>query len=219
MPPRQNSDFVAQMERVLDVSKRPYDARYPVVGMDESPRQLIRATRPALPMRSGAVSRYDDEYERCGVCNVFLAVEPLASYRLIQLTERKTKTQWAAFLATLATHYANAHTITLVMDNFKTHSPGALYETFAPPVAQALGDRVEFVFTPKHGRWLNMAEIELNVLSKQCLNRRIDNMAEMQAEVAAWQTRRNNRNTRINWHFTTQDARRKLKRLYPTLDG
>lgn len=219
IPPRQNSDFVAQMERVLDVYKRPYDARYPVVCMDESPRQLIRATRPALPMRSGTASRYDYEYERCGVCNVFLAVEPLVSYRLIQLTERKTKTQWAAFLAMLATHYAHAHTITLVMDNFKTHGPGSLYETFAQSVAKALWDRFEFVFTPKHGSWLNMAEIELNVLSKQCLNRRIDNMAEMQAEVAAWQTRRNNLNARINWHFTMEDARRKLKRLYPTLDG
>jgi hypothetical protein len=207
------------MEQVLDVYKRPYDARYPVVCMDESPRQLIRATRLTVPMRAGAAVRHDYEYERCGVCNVFMAVEPLASTRLVQITERKTKRQWAVFLEAIAQHYAGAYTITLVMDNLNTHGPWALYETFAPPVAKALWDRFEFVYTPKHGSWLNMAEIELNVLIKQCLNRRIDTMVEMQTEVAAWQARRNNRNATINWQFTTQDARIKLKRLYPTLDG
>lgn len=218
IPPAQNSDFVAQMEQVLDVYKRPYDARYPVVCMDESPRQLIRATRPALPSKPGALARYDYEYERCGVCNVFMAVEPLASTRLIQITERRTKTQWAYFLEAIAKQYTGAHQITLVMDNLNTHGPGALYETFAPPVAKALWDRFEFVYTPKHGSWLNMAEIELNVLIKQCLGRRIDAMAEMQVEVAAWQNRRTNRNATINWQFTNEDARIKLKRLYPTLD-
>jgi len=207
------------MEHVLDVYKRPYDVRHPVVCMDESPRQLIRATRPALPLRAGAAARYDYEYERCGVCNVFLAVEPLASLRLVQVTERRTKRQWAAFLLTIAKHYATAQKITLVMDNLNTHGPGSLYETFAPPLAKALWDRFEFVYTPKHGSWLNMAEIELNVLIKQCLDRRIDTLAEMQAEVAAWQHRRNNRNATINWQFTTKEARIKLKRLYPTLDG
>lgn len=207
------------MEQVLDVYKRPYDVRYPVVCMDESPRQLIRATRLTLPMRAGAAVRYDYEYERCGVCNVFMAVEPLARTRLVQITARKTKRQWAAFLEAIARHYAGAHMITLVMDNLNTHGPGSLYETFAPSLAKALWNRFEFVYTPKHGSWLNMAEIELNVLIKQCLNRRIDTMAEMQAEVEAWQTRRNNMNATINWQFTTDDARVKLKRLYPTLDG
>ena len=219
IPPAQNSHFVAQMEQVLDVYKRPYDVRYPVVCMDESPRQLIRATRPTVPMRAGAAGRYDYEYERCGVCNVFMAVEPLACTRLVQITAQKTKRQWAAFLEAIARHYAGAHMITLVMDNLNTHGPGALYETFAPSQAKALWNRFEFVYTPKHGSWLNMAEIELNVLIKQCLNRRIDTMAEMQAEVEAWQTRRNNMNATINWQFTTDDARVKLKRLYPTLDG
>jgi hypothetical protein len=202
------------MEQVLDVYKRPYDVRYPVVCMDESPRQLIRATRPTVPMRAGAAGRYDYEYERCGVCNVFMAVEPLACIRLVQITAQKTKRQWAAFLEAIARHYAGAHMITLVMDNLNTHGPGALYETFAPSQAKALWNRFEFVYTPKHGSWLNMAEIELNVLIKQCLNRRIDTMAEMQAEVEAWQARRNNMNATINWQFTTDDARVKLKRLY-----
>lgn len=217
IPPAQSSDFVAQMERGLDVYKRPYDARHPVVCMDESPRQLIRATRPPQRIRAGAAVRYDYEYERCGVCNVFMAVEPLASTRFIQLTERRTKTQWAYFLGALAQHYPGARTITLVMDNLNTHRPGSLYETFAPSVAKALWDRFEFVYTPKHGSWLNMAEIELNVLIKQCLDRRIDTMAEMQKEVAAWQTRRNNMKATINWQFTNEDARIKLTRLYPTL--
>ena len=218
IPPAHNSAFVAQMEQVLDVYKRPYDPRYPVVCMDESPRQLIRSTRLAQSPRPGTPAREDYEYERCGVCNVFLAVEPLASTRLVQITEQRTKTHWALFLEDLAQHYASAHTITLVMDNLNTHGPGSFYETFTPPVAKALWDRFEFVYTPKHGSWLNMAEIELNVLIKQCLNRRIDTMAEMQAEVAAWQARRNNRNATINWQFRNEDARIKLKRLYPTLD-
>ncbi len=206
------------MEQVLDVYKRPYDARYPVVCMDESPRQLIRATRLPWPMRAGAPERQDYEYERCGVCNVFMAVEPLASTRLVQITERKTKRQWATFLEAIAQHYPDVPRITLVMDNLNTHGPGSLYETFPPSRAKALWNRFEFVYTPKHGSWLNMAEIELNVLIKQCLNRRIDTMTEMQAEVEAWQIRRNNSNATINWQFTTDDARIKLKRLYPTLD-
>lgn len=153
------------------------------------------------------------------MCNVFLTVEPLASTRLVRITARRTKTDQAAFLETMAQHYASAHTIILVMDNLNTHGPGSLNETFAPSVAKALWDRFEFVYTPKHGSWLNMAEIELNVLIKQCLTRRIDTMAEMQTEVAAWQARRNNRQATINWQFTNKDARIKLKRLYPTLDG
>ncbi len=205
------------MEHVLEVYKRPYDPEHPVVCMDESPRQLIRETRRPLPAGRGVAARYDYEYERCGVCNVFMAVEPLAGTRTVRITERKTRTEWARFLETIAEHYRQARTITLVMDNLNTHSPGSLYETFAPQAAKALWERFEFVYTPKHGSWLNMAEIELNVLIKQCLDRRIDTREEMQAEVAAWQRRRNNRNSSINWQFTMPDARIKLKRLYPTL--
>lgn len=217
IPPEHNGDFVAQMEQVLEVYKRPYDPRYPVVCMDESPRQLIRDTKAPIAAKPGSAARQDYEYERCGVCNVFMAVEPLAGKRLVQITERKTRTDWACFLEHIARNYNEAEKVTLVMDNLNTHSAGSFYEAFAPDVAKALWDRFEFVYTPKHGSWLNMAEIELNVLIKQCLDRRIDTICEMQAEVAAWENHRNNRNATINWQFTTADARIKLKRLYPTL--
>jgi len=161
---------------------------------------------------------YKRPYERCGVCNVFMAVEPLAGQRLVEITERKTKSDWAHFLRQIAAHYPDAQKIVLVMDNFNTHGPGSLYETYAPSVAKALWARFDFVYTPKHGSWLNMAEIELNVLLKQCLNRRIPDEEQIKAEVQAWQNNRNNMNARINWQFTTADARVKLKRLYPTLD-
>jgi len=205
------------MEQVLEVYKRPYDPQRPVVCMDESPRQLIRETRMPLPPAPGTAERHDYEYERCGVCNVFMAVEPLAGQRLAQITETKNRADWAVFLRDIAATYPAAERITLVMDNLNTHTPGSLYQTFAPDAAKALWDRFEFVYTPKHGSWLNMAEIELNVLIKQCLDRRIDNIGEMQAEVNAWQNRRNNLNARIDWQFTTKDARIKLKRLYPTI--
>jgi len=219
IPPEQNGDFVAQMEQVLDVYKRPYDPRRPVVCMDESPRQLIRETRLPLAVKVGASARHDYEYERCGVCNVFMAVEPLAGRRVTRITPRKTRTDWASFLQEIAGQYGKAQKITLVMDNLNTHTPGSLYETFAPETAKALWDRFEFVYTPKHGSWLNMAEIELNVLIKQCLDRRIDTITEVQAEAAAWEYRRNNMKATINWQFTCGDARIKLRRLYPTLDN
>ncbi len=207
------------MEQVLDVYKRPYDPLRPVVCMDESPRQLIRETRLPLATEPGEVTRHDYEYERCGVCNVFLAVEPLAGKRIIRITERRTKTDWASFLEEIARHYCRTERITLVMDNLNTHGPGSLYETFTPQDARILWDRFEFVYTPKHGSWLNMAEIELNVLIKQCLDRRIDSLNEMQTEVRAWQKRRDNVKSKIDWQFTSEDARIKLKRLYPTLDA
>jgi hypothetical protein len=154
------------MEQMLDVYKRPYGPRHPVVCMDESPRQLIRETRRPLAAGPGALARHDYEYERCGVCNVFMAVEPLASKRTVQVRERRAKTDWAHFLNDIARSYSCAEKITLVMDNLNTHGPGSLYETFEPEVAKALWDRFEFVYTPKHGSRLNMAEIELNVLIK-----------------------------------------------------
>ncbi len=218
IPPEQNGEFVAGMEQVLDVYKRPYDPMNPVVCMDESPRQLIRETRLPLSIGRGVAARYDYEYERCGTCSVFLAVEPLAGRRVTRVTERRTKTDWAYFLEMLAGDYPEAQKITLVMDNLNTHTPGALYETFPPEQAKALLDRFDFVYTPKHGSWLNMAEIELNVLINQCLNRRIDNLNEMSQEVTAWEKQRNNRNSKIDWQFTAKDARIKLTRLYPTLN-
>jgi transposase len=215
--PEHNGEFVASMEQVLAVYRRPYDALHPLICMDESPRQLIRETRVALAASCRAVERVDYEYERCGVCNVFMAVEPLAGKRVVEITERKAKTDWALFLQQISEHYNQAERITLVMDNLSTHSPGALYETFAPTTAKTLRDRFDFIYTPKHGSWLNMAEIELNVLIRQCLNRRIGDINEMQAEVAAWQKNRNNAQSRIDWQFTCENAQIKLKRLYPTV--
>lgn len=206
------------MEKVLDVYKRPYNKVFPVVCMDESPRQLIKETRQALPAKPGQLARHDYEYERCGVCNIFMASEPLAGQRFVKVTEQKTKKDWAYFIEEIAEAYEDAEKITLVMDNLNTHKPGSLYEVFAPEKAKALWDRFEFVYTPKHGSWLNMAEIELNVLSQQCLNRRLEKISEVKSEVDAWQNHRNNRNATINWQFTTNDARIKLRRLYPTLN-
>lgn len=205
------------MEKVLDVYKRPYDPEFPVVCMDESPKQLIAETRLPAPAKPGRLIRYDYEYERRGVCNVFMASEPLAGKRMVRVTNRKTVPDWAYFVNEIADSYPKAQRITLVMDNLNTHKPESLYETFPPNIAKALWDRFEFVYTPKHGSWLNMAEIELNVLHGQCLNRRIDNLSTITKQVEAWCTHRNNLNAKINWHFTIDDARVKLRRLYPSV--
>jgi hypothetical protein len=183
--------------------------------MDESPRQLIDEVKTPIAGAPGRPARYDYEYKRRGVCNVFMANEPLAGKRVVNVTERKTKRDWAFFIAEIAERYRAAEKITLVMDNLNTHKSGSLYESFAPEQAKKLWDRFEFVYTPKHGSWLNMAEIELNVLIGQCLNRRIGEMATVSAEVEAWQNHRNTKNATINWQFTTRDARIKLRRLYP----
>jgi hypothetical protein len=218
IPPEQDGSFVANMEMVLDIYKRPFDSLYPVVCMDESPKQLIAETRVPIPAAPGEPAKHDYEYARCGVCNVFLACEPLAGKRTVKVTERRTKLDWACFIQSVSDEYESAEKITLVMDNLNTHTPGSLYESFSPNKAKALWDRFEFVYTPKHGSWLNMAEIELNVLTGQCLKRRIDNIEIVKKEVAAWQKARNNKNAKVNWQFTTEDARIKLRRLYPSID-
>ena len=207
------------MEKVLEIYKRAYDKRFPVVCMDESPKQLIRETRLPVPMSPGMPARYDYEYERCGVCNIFMAGEPLAGKRMVRVTERRTKRDWARFVKEIAEQYPQAERITLVMDNLSTHKPGSLYDSFSPEEAKRLWDRFDFVFTPKHGSWLNVAEIELNVLNGQCLNRRIDEIETVRQEVQAWQEYRDNLEAKVNWHFTNEDARIKLDRLYPTLDS
>jgi hypothetical protein len=207
------------MEMVLDVYKRPFDPRYPVVCMDESPKQLIAETRISIPASPGQPVKYDYEYRRCGMCNIFLACEPLAGKRMVKVTERETKKDWAYFIEAIAEQYEKAEKITLVMDNLNTHVPGSLYETFQPDKAKAIWDRFEFVYTPKHGSWLNMAEIELNVLTGQCLNRRIDDIAVVRKEILAWHNFRNNKNAKVNWQFTAEDARIKLSRLYPTSES
>lgn len=206
------------MERVLDVYKRPYDSRLPVVCMDESPKQLIEEARSSLPIKPGCDKRVDYEYIRHGIVNVFMANEPLKGKRYTQTTKFKTKKEWALFIKMIADEkYPDAEKITLVMDNFKTHAASAFYETFEPKQAKKLWDRFEFIFTPKHGSWLNMAEIELHVLNGQCLNRHISTIEEIKEEVDAWQKDRNNKNSKINWRFTTKNARIKLKRLYPSI--
>ena len=206
------------MEKVLDVYRRPFDPAFPVVCMDETPRQLIGETREPIPAEPGRPARFDYEYRRCGTCNVFMAAEPLAGKRMTKVTQRRTKADWARFLADIADRYPSAIRITLVMNNLSTHRPGALYETYPPAQAKALWDRFEFVFTPKHGSWLNIAEIELNVMIRQCLNRRIGSFEVLRAEVAAWQAARDRVQAKVDWQFTTDDARVRLKRLYPTFD-
>lgn len=218
IPPQSSSEFVANMEYVLDVYKRPYDMNYPVVCMDESPKQLIEELRPSTAMKPGQEARVDYEYIRNGVVNIFMANEPLKGKRFVEVTEFKTKKDWALFIKKIADKgYPKAKKITLVMDNFKTHNASALYETFEPKEAKRLWDKFDFVYTPKHGSWLNMAEIELHVLNGQCLNRHIPTMTKITEEVKAWENNRNTKNSKINWQFTTKDARVKLKRLYPSI--
>jgi len=217
IPPEQNGSFVANMEMVLDVYKRPFDPLHPIICMDESPKQLISETRKPIPAAPGRSAKYDYEYKRCGVSNIFLACEPLAGKRMIKITDRRTALDWASFIEEIAAQYEQAEKITLVMDNLNTHNAGSFYEKFPPEKAKSLWDRFEFVHTPKHGSWLNIAEIELNVLWGQCLKRRIDDIETVRKEAVAWQDTRNNKNAKVNWQFTTADARVKLSRLYPTL--
>jgi len=205
------------MERVLDIYKRMLDPRYPVVCMDESPKQLIAETRVPILATPGRPARHDYEYRRSGVCNIFLACEPLAGKRILSITDRRTKSDWAHFIEEIAQNYKEAEKIILVMDNLNTHTPGSLYEAFSPQKAKELWDRFEFIYTPKHGSWLNMAEIELNVLNSQCLNRRIDNIDTIEKEALAWQNHRNNKGAKVDWQLSTAKARIKLKRLYPTI--
>jgi len=217
IPPEQNGSFVANMEMVLDVYKRPFDPLHPIICMDESPKQLISETRKPIPAAPGRSAKYDYEYKRGGVSNIFLACEPLAGKRMIKITDRRTALDWASFIEEIAAQYEQAEKITLVMDNLNTHNAGSFYEKFPPEKAKALWDRFEFVHTPKHGSWLNIAKIELNVLWGQCLKRRIDDIETVRKEAVAWQDMRNNKNARVNWQFTTTDARVKLSSLYPTL--
>jgi hypothetical protein len=207
------------MEQVLDVYKRPYNKVNPVVCMDESPKQLIKEVRKVIPMKPGQDKRVDFEYSREGMCNIFMVNEPLKGKRYVKVTKTRCKTDWAKIVKHVCDKlYPDAEKITFVMDNLASHSPAALYESFPPEEAKRLWDRLEFIYTPKHGSWLNMAEIELNVLNKQCLNRRIDHVNEVKSEVQAWQNHRNNKNSKINWQFTTSDARIKLHKLYPSIE-
>jgi hypothetical protein len=204
------------MEKVLEVYKRPYDEKHPVVCMDESPKQLIGETKTPIEAKPGSVEKYDYEYVRNGVCNIFMSNEPLAGKRFVKVTEKKQQEDWAKFIEEIANQYPEAEKITLVMDNYETHKPGSFYKAFPADKAKSIWDRFEFIYTPKHGSWLNAAEIELNVLMGQCLSRRIPTIEKIIKEAKAWQEARNNKNAKINWQFTTEDARIKLRRIYPT---
>jgi len=208
--------FVAAMEDVLEVYHLPYDPAYPVVCMDESSKQLIGEVHEPIPGKPGQPKRMDDEYVRNGVAEIFMEVEPLAGRRHIAVTERRTRKDWAQQIKQmLDERYPDAIKVRLVMDNLNTHNIASLYETFEPCEARRLAKRLDIHYTPKHGSWLNMAEIELSALKGQCINRRIADMETMRAEIAAWEQDRNNNTKKIDWQFTTQDARVKLKRLYP----
>ena len=206
------------MEDILEVYTRPYDPHRPLVCLDEMPEQLLAEVRPSEPMRPGQSERVDYEYERRGTVNLFLLCEPLAGRRWVSVTDRRTAIDWAYQIRDLVdVRYPQAERIVLVLDNLNTHTPGSLYEAFAPAEAKRLADKLELHYTPKHGSWLNMAEIELSVLNRQCLARRVPDTATLRTEVTAWQDRRNAAGGRVDWRFTTADARIKLKRLYPRI--
>ena len=207
------------MEEVLDIYTRPYDPRYPQVCLDETSKQLVSETRVPILAEPGQVERYDYEYERQGVCSLFMCFEPLRGWRHVTVSAHRTKHDLAQVLRDLVdVHYPDAEIIILVVDNLNTHDFSALYETFEPEKAWCIREKIEIHYTPKHGSWLNMSEIELAVLSGQFLDRRIGEEALLRQEVAVWETERNTQRVKVNWRFTTQDARIKLKRLYPVLE-
>ncbi len=206
------------MEDVLEVYKRPYDPKRPVVCLDETSKQLIGEVQTAVPAAPGQVAQYDYEYVRNGVANIFMIFEPLAGQRDVEVTDRRTKKDYAECLRKISDEmYSEAEVVVLVQDNLNTHSPASLYEAFAPAEAKRLADRFEFHYTPKHGSWLDMAEIELGILGRQCLSRRIDNVYDLSREVKAWELMRDAAAAKTNWQFTTADARIKLRRLYPSV--
>jgi len=218
IPPQQNAAFVACMEDVLDVYQKPYDEEFPVVCMDEKPYQLLSDVREPIPLKEGTPKRVDNEYRRNGTCSIFLFTEPLAGWRHVHARERRTKVDWALEIKELLTvHYPDAPKVCLVMDNLNTHTISSLYEAFPPCEARALAKRLEIHFTPKHGSWLNVAEVELSVLSNLCLDRRIGALGVLNSELSAWALARNTAHKRVDWQFSTQNARVKLKRLYPVL--
>jgi hypothetical protein len=215
--PEVNAEFVAAMEDVLELYAEPYDPNRPKVNFDEASKQLIAETRAPLPVQPGRPARYDYEYQRNGTRNLFLFTEPQAGWRQINLTEQRTMSDFAHQMKWLVDEcYPEASLIRVVLDNLNTHKAASLYEAFAPEEARRIIKKLEFHYTPKHGSWLNMAEIELSVLQRQCLNRRIPDQATLAREVAAWEKQRNQEQATIDWRFSITDAREKLKRLYPS---
>jgi DDE superfamily endonuclease len=218
IPETPSAEFVFRMEDVLEVYHRPYDPKRPVVCVDETFKLLIGETRQPLPPRPGSVERYDHVYTRNGVASLFLACEPLAGWRHVAVSEHRRRTDWALFIRSLLEgRYREAERVVLVMDQLNTHSPASLYEAFPPEQAKRLADRIEIHHTPKHGSWLNIAEIELSALGRQCLSRRIAHQDTLKRQIAGWEEKRNARPARVLWQFTTQDARVKLRSPYPSL--
>jgi hypothetical protein len=217
IPPEANAEFVCAMEDVLELYHEPYDPMRPVVCFDEGTKQLIGETRAALAMAPGEPLRYDYEYERHGTCNLFMFFAPLSAWRHVEVTDRRTLIDYAHCMKDLVdVYFPDAEIVRVVQDNLSTHKPAALYEAFEPVEARRILERLEFHFTPKHGSWLNMAEIELNVINSQCLDRRIAEKETLITEVAAWEHQRNQHAATANWQFTTADARIKLRKLYPS---
>ena len=220
IPAKSSAEFVWHMEDVLDVYRRPYDPLLPVVCLDETSKQLLASVREGQPMKAGRVEREDYEYERHGVSNLFLWCEPLTGRRHVEVTERRTKVDWAQVVRDLVDkHYPNAEKIVLIMDNLNIHTPAALYEAFPPAEAKRIVDRLDIHHTPKHGSWLDIAEIELSALARQCLDRRISDQTTLIKEVAAWEQDRNAAQVAVDWQFTTADARVRLRHLYPSIQA
>lgn len=218
IPPKHNGEYVARMEDVLDVYERPHDVAAPVVCMDEMPVQLLKETRVPIPAEPGHPRRVDYEYERNGTANIFMFVEPLAGWRQTLVTERRTAVDWAIALRDLVdSRYADARVIVLIMDNLNTHTLGSLYEAFPPAEARRVAKRLEIHYTPKHGSWLNIAENELSALSRQCLARRIGTINDLGSEVQAWNETRNTNEVQVHWRFTIDQARIKLRNVYPVI--
>ncbi len=219
IPPEHSGAFVAAMEDVLAVYARPYDSEYPVVCMDEKPYQLLDHVREPIPMEPGSVEKVDSEYKRNGTCSIFIFTEPLAGWRLAEASPRRTKIDWAQKIKWLLDgEYPGAKKVVLVMDNLNTHTLSSLYEAFEPGEAFRLAQRLEIHYTPKHGSWLNIAELELSALAAQCLgSRRIAEIDKLNSELSAWYLQRNSKQKGVDWQFTTEDARVKLKRLYPVI--
>jgi hypothetical protein len=218
IPPKQNAEFVAAMEDVLEVYHRPYDPRRPMVCLDEASKQLVAQTRPSIPARPGQVARVDPEYRRCGTASVFLMSEPLAGRRNVRVREQRTRIDFAQVIRELCDGlHAKAEKIVLVMDQLNTHNIASLYEAFEPAEARRLAEKLEIHHTPKHGSWLNMAEIELSVLSRQCMDDYFESGEQLTARITPWERSRNEKAVGIDWRFTTADARIKLKKLYPVI--
>ena len=208
------------MEDVLDVYQRQYAGDEVLVCMDETSKQCTKETRLPLLARPGGIAKFDYEYERNGVSNLFMLFAPLSGWRHVSVTDRRTKVDWAILVKELVdVHYPGKRKIVLVMDNLNTHKLSSLYEAFEPGSAQSIADLLEIHYTPQHGSWLNMAEIEIGVMTRQCLNRRINDRETLQREIRAWQDGRNKQAVQVNWRFTTEDARVKLKSLYPSMQN